>query len=143
MPLCCFVEPGQPLRRNKLIEGLVGLPYDRDDEGFARGTFRVRGDTVEVHPSYTKQAPRIAFRGDKVDTLELFDPLPGETLEWIEHKYPIHPKSHHVTPKAIVQPAVGNIRQEPDGGGESRSASPEEDHGSPAVAPTDDVRLWK
>ncbi|QUV84875.1 excinuclease ABC subunit UvrB [Chloracidobacterium aggregatum] len=112
--MICFVEPGQPLRRNKLIERLVELQYDRDDEDFARGTFRVRGDTVEVHPSYTEQALRIAFWGDEVDTLELFDPLLGETLERIEHKYPIYPKSHYVTPKAIVQRAVGTIRQELD-----------------------------
>ncbi|WP_058867317.1 excinuclease ABC subunit UvrB [Chloracidobacterium thermophilum] len=112
--MICFVEPGQPLRRNKLIERLVELQYDRDDEDFARGTFRVRGDTVEVHPSYTEQALRIAFWGDEVDTLELFDPLLGETLERIEHKYPIYPKSHYVTPKAIVQRAVETIRQELD-----------------------------
>jgi excinuclease ABC subunit B len=112
--MICFVEPGQPLRRNKLIERLVELQYDRDDADFARGTFRVRGDTVEVHPSYAEQALRIAFWGDEVDTLELFDPLLGETLERIEHKYPIYPKSHYVTPKAIVQRAVETIRQELD-----------------------------
>ncbi len=112
--MICFVEPGQPLRRNKLIERLVELQYDRDDEDFARGTFRVRGDTVEVHPSYAEQALRIAFWGDEVDTLELFDPLLGETLARIEHKYPIYPKSHYVTPKAIVQRAVETIRQELD-----------------------------
>ncbi len=112
--MICFVEPGQNLRRNKLIERLVELQYDRDDEDFARGTFRVRGDTVEVHPSYAEQALRIAFWGDEVDTLELFDPLLGETLERIEHKYPIYPKSHYVTPKAIVQRAVETIRQELD-----------------------------
>jgi len=112
--MICFVEPGQPLRRNKLIERLVELQYDRDDEDFARGTFRVRGDTVEVHPSYAEQALRITFWGDEVDTLELFDPLLGETLERIEHKYPIYPKSHYVTPKAIVQRAVETIRQELD-----------------------------
>ncbi|MFQ3581526.1 MAG: excinuclease ABC subunit UvrB [Chloracidobacterium sp.] len=112
--MICFVEPGQHLRRDKLIERLVELQYDRDDEDFARGTFRARGDTVEVHPSYAEQALRIAFWGDEIDTLELFDPLLGETIERIPHKYPIYPKSHYVTPKPIVQRAVETIRQELD-----------------------------
>ncbi|MGQ9898015.1 MAG: excinuclease ABC subunit UvrB [Acidobacteriota bacterium] len=112
--MICFVEPGQPLRRNKLIERLVELQYDRNDEDFGRGTFRVRGDTVEIYPSYAEQGLRIAFWGDEIDTLELFDPLLGETLERIEHKYPIYPKSHYVTPKAVVQRAVATIQQELD-----------------------------
>ncbi|MCS7078869.1 MAG: excinuclease ABC subunit UvrB [Chloracidobacterium sp.] len=112
--MICFVEPGQTIRRNKLIERLVELQYDRDDEDFARGTFRVRGDTVEVHPSYAEQALRISFWGDEIDALELFDPLLGETIERITHKYPIYPKSHYVTPKHIVQRAIETIQRELD-----------------------------
>jgi excinuclease ABC subunit B len=112
--MICFVEPGQHLRRNKLIERLVELQYDRDDEDFARGTFRVRGDAVEVHPSYAEQALRISFWGDEIETLELFDPLLGETLERIERRYPIYPKSHYVTPRAVIQRAVETIQKELD-----------------------------
>ena len=112
--MICFVEPGQAIRRNKLIERLVELQYERDDEDFARGTFRARGDTVEVHPSYAEQALRISFWGDEIDALELFDPLLGETIERITRKYPIYPKSHYVTPRHIVQRAVETIRQELD-----------------------------
>jgi excinuclease ABC subunit B len=109
-----FVEPGESVRRNDLLKRLVELQYDRSDADFVRGSFRVRGDVVEIYPSYSDQALRVSFWGDEIESLALVDPLLGEVIERIERRYPVYPKSHYVTPKELVKRAIGTIKQELD-----------------------------
>lgn len=109
-----FLEPGQHIRRNDLLKKLVELQYDRKDDDFSRGGFRVRGDTVEIYPSYMEQAVRISFWGDEIDGMAIIDPLLGDVIEKIDRRYTIYPKSHYVMPKAVVNRAIGTIRAELD-----------------------------
>ncbi|MBI4749053.1 MAG: excinuclease ABC subunit UvrB [Acidobacteria bacterium] len=107
-----FIEPGQVLKRQELLKRLVELQYDRNDVDFVRGSFRVRGDVVEIYPSYSEQAIRVSFWGDEIDTMNVVDPLLGEILEPITHRYPIYPKSHYVMPKDVLKRAVVTIKEE-------------------------------
>src|SRR5213080_1600457 len=72
-----FIEPGQKIKREEFIERLVELQYERVNIDFDRGVFRVRGDVVELHPSYMDQAYRIEFWGDEIDAIYTIDPLLG------------------------------------------------------------------
>ena len=76
-----FVEPGMKTTREQLLQRLVELQYERSDVEFDRGSFRVRGDTVEVYPSYQDRAYRVELWGDEVDSVSTIDPLLGEVLE--------------------------------------------------------------
>ncbi|HNJ42861.1 MAG TPA: excinuclease ABC subunit UvrB, partial [Acidobacteriota bacterium] len=107
-----FIEPGQVLKRQELLKRLVELQYDRNDVDFGRGSFRVRGDVVEIYPSYSEQAIRVSFWGDEIDTMNVIDPLLGEILEPINRRYPIYPKSHYVMPKDVLKRAVVTIKEE-------------------------------
>lgn len=107
-----FIEPGQVLKRQELLKRLVELQYDRNDVEFVRGSFRVRGDVVEIYPSYSEQAIRVSFWGDEIDTMNVVDPLLGEILEPITRRYPIYPKSHYVMPKDVLKRAVVTIKEE-------------------------------
>ena len=107
-----FIEPGQVLKRQELLKRLVELQYDRNDVDFVRGSFRVRGDVVEIYPSYSEQAIRVSFWGDEIDTMNVIDPLLGEILEPINRRYPIYPKSHYVMPKDVLKRAVVTIKEE-------------------------------
>ncbi|HYH87080.1 MAG TPA: excinuclease ABC subunit UvrB [Pyrinomonadaceae bacterium] len=109
-----FVEPGQKLTREQLLQKLVELQYERSDIEFDRGSFRVRGDTVEVYPSYQDQAYRIELWGDEVDSVSTIDPLLGEVLEKHTSRLPIYPKTHYVMPKSTVKRAIKTIREELD-----------------------------
>src|ERR671932_66050 len=109
-----FVEPGMKLTREQLLQKLVELQYERSDIEFDRGSFRVRGDTVEVYPSYQDQAYRIELWGDEVDSISTIDPLLGEVLRRHESRLPIYPKSHYVMPKSTVKRALKTIREELD-----------------------------
>ncbi len=73
------LEMGQRIEREQILRKLVDIQYERNDVDFGRGTFRVRGDIVEVYPSYEEQAVRIELFGDEVDELVVFDPLTGRT----------------------------------------------------------------
>src|SRR5947199_1810483 len=75
-----FIEPGQKMKREDFLKRLVELQYERNDHDFGRGTFRVRGDIIEVYPSYEEQGLRIELFGDEVDNLASFDPLTGKTI---------------------------------------------------------------
>nr|MDQ3013706.1 DEAD/DEAH box helicase family protein [Acidobacteriota bacterium] len=90
-----FVEPGQKISRNEIIKKLVELLYERNDIEFGRGSFRVRGDVIEVYPSYQEQAYRIELWGDEVDSISLIDPLLGEVIRKFDTRVPIYPKSHY------------------------------------------------
>ncbi|HKG12699.1 MAG TPA: excinuclease ABC subunit UvrB, partial [Pyrinomonadaceae bacterium] len=109
-----FVEPGMKLAREQLLQKLVELQYERSDIEFDRGSFRVRGDTVEVYPSYQDQAYRIELWGDEIDSISTIDPLLGEVLEKHTSRLPIYPKTHYVMPKSTVKRAIKTIREELD-----------------------------
>ncbi|HEY9283317.1 MAG TPA: excinuclease ABC subunit UvrB [Pyrinomonadaceae bacterium] len=109
-----FVEPGQKMGRDQLLQKLVELQYERSDVEFDRGSFRVRGDVIEVYPSYQDQAYRIELWGDEVDTVSTIDPLLGEVLEKHTARLPIYPKTHYVMPKTTVKRALKTIREELD-----------------------------
>ncbi len=107
-----FVEPGQQITRTELLKKLVELQYERNDIAFERGKFRVRGDIVEIYPSYQDKAIRIEFWGDEVDAISTIDPLLGEVLTKHNGRMPIYPRSHFVTPKHIIKRAINTIKEE-------------------------------
>ncbi|HEV2763437.1 MAG TPA: excinuclease ABC subunit UvrB [Pyrinomonadaceae bacterium] len=109
-----FVEPGMKLTRDALLQRLVELQYERSDIEFDRGSFRVRGDVVEVYPSYQDQAYRIEMWGDEIDSISTIDPLLGEVLQKHTSRLPIYPKTHYVMPKTTVKRAIKTIREELD-----------------------------
>jgi excinuclease ABC subunit B len=109
-----FVEPGMKLKREEFLKKLVELQYERVNIDFDRGVFRVRGDVVEVYPSYQDRAYRIEFWGDEVDSVSTIDPLLGEVLEKHTSRIPIYPKTHYVMSKGTVKRAVQTIRAELD-----------------------------
>jgi excinuclease ABC subunit B len=91
--LLFFVEPGGRMSRDVLLQRLVELQYERSDINFQRGTFRVRGDVVEIYPSYQDQAYRIELWGDEIDSISTIDPLLGEVIEKHSSRVPIYPKT--------------------------------------------------
>ncbi len=105
------LERGQRLEREWVLRKLVEIQYERNDHDFARGTFRVRGDVVEVFPSYENAALRIGLFGDEVDELVTFDPLTGHTLRHHD-KVAVYPKSHFVTPRERTLQAAESIKAE-------------------------------
>jgi excinuclease ABC subunit B len=107
-----FLEPRQKLKREDLLKRLVELQYERADIEFGRGNFRVRGDVVEIYPSYQEQAYRVEFWGDEIDSIATIDPLLGEVLFKHESRLPIYPKSHYVMSKPTVKRALKTIKDE-------------------------------
>jgi excinuclease ABC subunit B len=107
-----FVEPGQRMGRDELLRKLVELQYERSDIEFGRGTFRVRGDTVEIYPSYQDQAYRVEFWGDEIDAVSTIDPLLGEVIHRHEARVPIYPRTHYVMSKQTIRRAIRSIREE-------------------------------
>jgi excinuclease ABC subunit B len=107
-----FVEEGQHLDRDKVLRKLVDIQYQRNDYDFHRGTFRVRGDTIEVFPAYEEsRAVRIEFFGDEVEALYEIDPLRGKVIRKLQTVC-IYPASHYVTTTDRMETAVKNIRDE-------------------------------
>ncbi|MBI2837782.1 MAG: excinuclease ABC subunit UvrB [Acidobacteria bacterium] len=106
-----FLDRGQRIRRRELLRRLVELQYERSDLQFNRGTFRVRGDTVEVYPTYEDYPVRIELAGDEIEGLSLFDPLRGRVLETYE-RLSIYPRTHFVTPPDKLGPAIDGILKE-------------------------------
>src|SRR3989475_151066 len=105
------LELGQRINRDQVLRKLVEIQYERNDHDFTRGTFRVRGDIVEVYPSYEEQALRIGLFGDDIDELASFDPLTGKTLRRHD-KIAVYPKSHFVAPRDRTKKAVESIKAE-------------------------------
>ena len=105
------LERGQRLDRDQILRKLVELQYERNDHDFARGTFRVRGDTVEVFPSYEETALRIELFGDDIDALVAFDPLTGRAFRPLE-RVSVYPKTHFVTTRERTSQAVESIKAE-------------------------------
>src|SRR3989454_6335579 len=102
---------GEQRGRDALLEELVAVQYRRNDVAFERGTFRVRGDTVEVHPAYDEQAVRIEFWGDTVERIAKIDPLTGDTIVELA-RCAIYPATHFVTERPSTERAVQSIRAE-------------------------------
>jgi excinuclease ABC subunit B len=107
-----FLEPGQRIKRDEIIKKLVELLYERNDIEFRRGTFRVRGDVIEIYPSYQDQAYRIELWGDEIDSISTIDPLLGEVVRKHDSRLPIYPKTHYVTTRGTVKRAVKTIKEE-------------------------------
>ena len=105
------LELGQRIDRDQILRKLVEIQYERNDMEFGRGTFRVRGDIVEVVPSYEEHALRIGLFGDEVDELAWFDPLTGKVIRRLD-KVAVYPKSHFVTSRDRTKLAVESIKQE-------------------------------
>jgi excinuclease ABC subunit B len=105
------LELGQRIERDQILRKLVEIQYERNDVEFGRGTFRVRGDIVEVVPSYEEHALRIGLFGDEVDELAWFDPLTGKVIRRLD-KIAVYPKSHFVTSRDRTKVAVETIKQE-------------------------------
>jgi excinuclease ABC subunit B len=111
--MVAFVERGQQLSRTALLKKLVEIQYQRNDIAFERGTFRVRGDVVEIYPVYQDKAIRIEFWGDEIESISTIDSLLGEVIETHE-RLPIYPKSHYVMPQDTLRRAIKTIREELD-----------------------------
>jgi excinuclease ABC subunit B len=110
--LLLFVEPGARMSRDVLLQRLVELQYERSDINFQRGTFRVRGDVVEIFPSYQDRAYRIELWGDEIDSISTIDPLLGEVIEKHTSRVPIYPKTHYVMSRPTIKRAIKTIREE-------------------------------
>jgi excinuclease ABC subunit B len=110
--LLFFVEPGGRMSRDVLLQRLVELQYERSDINFQRGTFRVRGDVVEIYPSYQDQAYRIELWGDEIDSVSTIDPLLGEMITKHTSRVPIYPKTHYVMSRPTIKRAIKTIREE-------------------------------
>jgi excinuclease ABC subunit B len=107
-----FVEPGQKIKREEFLKKLVELQYERVNIDFDRGVFRVRGDIVELYPSYQDTAYRIEFWGDQIEAVYTIDPLLGEVITKHETRVPIYPKTHYVMTKPVIKRAVQTIKAE-------------------------------
>ena len=106
-----FVRQGDTLDRRDLLAKLVEARYDRNDMDLRRGTFRVRGDVVEIVPAYEETGIRIELFGDEVDQIASFDPLTGKTIERLA-QVAIYPSSHYVTPRPRLEDAFRTIEAE-------------------------------
>ena len=108
------VQVGQNLDRDDLLARLIDIQYDRNDTDPARGKFRVRGDCVEIWPSYEEFSFRIEFWGDEIEKLSIIDPTSGTAIDQLEEIY-IYPAKHFVLPEERIENAVDQIRKELSG----------------------------
>ena len=102
---------GQTVARDDILRALVGIQYLRNDVAFDRGTFRVRGDTVEIFPAYEEQAVRLELWGDEIERISKIDPLTGETIATLE-RMAIYPAKHFITNRPTIERASKAIRDE-------------------------------
>jgi excinuclease ABC subunit B len=102
---------GESIDRDEVLRKLVKMQYQRNDSALGRGTFRVRGELLEIMPSYAESAYRIALFGDEIEGVQHFDPLTGEILDEIDH-VSVWPASHYVTRDETLERAVEEIRAE-------------------------------
>ncbi|CAN5334020.1 excinuclease ABC subunit UvrB [soil metagenome] len=109
--LALQVGVGERRVRDKFLRQLTDIQYQRNDVDFHRGTFRVRGDVVDIFPAGEELAYRIEFFGDEIERITKIDPLTGEILANLD-SYKVFPSSHYVTPKEKLQGAMANIEQE-------------------------------
>jgi len=107
------VRVGDAVDRQELLRKLVALQYDRNDVNFKRGTFRVRGDTLDVYPAYEEFGYQIEFFGDQVDAIHLINPTTGDALSSVEQVF-IFPAVHYVADEGTIEAAARGIRKELD-----------------------------
>ena len=104
---------GEAMDRDDMMRGMVGMQYSRNEIGFERGTFRARGDTVEIIPAYEERIVRLEFFGDEIQRITLLDPVSGHPIRE-ESEITIFPASHFTTPEAQVKKALVGIEEELD-----------------------------
>ncbi len=105
------LRPGLEISRRELLQKLVSIQYDRNDMDFSRGTFRVRGDTVDIYPAGGEEAVRVEMFGDEIESIKEIDPVSGE-ITGVRSHISIFPASHYVTSKEDMLLAVASIRKE-------------------------------
>ena len=106
------IQSGEKILQRNIVQRLVSMQYDRNDFDFARGTFRVRGDVIDIFPAENSEtALRISMFDDEVESLTLFDPLTGQLFNKIK-RFTVYPSSHYVTPRQTVVNAIENIKAE-------------------------------
>ncbi|CAN1512710.1 UvrB Helicase subunit of the DNA excision repair complex [Methylophilaceae bacterium] len=106
------VQQGEKIAQRDMISRLVGMQYDRNEFDFSRGTFRVRGDVIDVFPAENNEtAVRISLFDDEVESITLFDPLTGQVFNKIS-RYTVYPSSHYVTPRETTVRAMEKIKHE-------------------------------
>ncbi|MCZ6778421.1 MAG: excinuclease ABC subunit UvrB, partial [Acidobacteria bacterium] len=106
-----MLERGQEMHREKILRKLVEIHYERTNADLERGKFRVRGDVIEIFPSYEDLAVRVELFGDTIESLSIIDPLRGVTLDQLE-RLPLYPNSHYVVPQDRLLSAVESIKKE-------------------------------
>lgn len=106
-----LLKKGDTMDRDQVLRKLLHIQYERNDIDFSRGKFRVRGDSVEVMPSYTELGIRIEFFGDEVEALSKFDPLTGKIIERLERTI-LYPAKHFITSGPKLKTAISAIREE-------------------------------
>ena len=102
---------GQQIPRDEILRALVGIQYLRNDVAFDRGTFRVRGDTVEIYPAYEEQAVRLELWGDEIERISKIDPVTGDTIVTLD-RMAIYPAKHFITNRPTIERASKAIRDE-------------------------------
>jgi excinuclease ABC subunit B len=108
-----MLEKGQKISRNQIVSRMVDILYDRNDADFRRGAFRVRGDVIEVYPTYDDYAYRIEMFGDEIESLSQIDPLLGQVRQTYQ-RLPIYPKTHYVMSEETRNSAMASILTELD-----------------------------
>jgi len=111
--MMAMIETGDRAGRDPLLRKLVEIQYERTAGDLRPGSFRVRGDTVDIWPGYDDTALRVEFFGDEIDRIRKIDPLRGTTVEELK-RFPVYPNSHYVTPRERLQVATRAIREELD-----------------------------
>ena len=109
--LLLFLEVGEKKERDEILKSLIDIHYSRNDIEFARGTFRVRGDTIEVHPAYEETAIRLELFGDEIEKIAVINTLKGDVLEE-KKRVAIYPAKHFVTTPPQLEEAVKSIEIE-------------------------------
>ncbi len=106
-----LLQVGTEHDQRAILRRLVDLQYERNDTNLTRGKFRVRGDTIEIHPAYDETAVRVELFGDEVDRITVFDPLTGERIQFLEDLV-VFPATHYATRPEVMEVAIGRIEVE-------------------------------
>ncbi len=112
--MAVFLDKDVECDRDELIKGLIDIQYDRNDYELSRGTFRVRGDSVDIFPPYDDNPIHVEFWGDEIETIAIVDRLTGEVIKELD-KTPIWPASHYVTARPKINHAISTIQDETRG----------------------------
>src|SRR4029077_21041902 len=106
-----IITKGEEIDQRSVLKRLVDLQYDRNDMNLVRGKFRVRGDTIEVHPAYDETAVRVELFGDEIERILVVDPLTGEKVDDLQELI-VFPATHYVTGEERLREAVIRIEDE-------------------------------